>query len=109
MVGQVTLSGAPAGAYLDGERRDLAVLAPGGYFWRPAVGEAVLVLKQEGEPGCVAGVRCGGNLDPGEVLIRAGQGDAAIRLENNGTVNLTGQVLINGVPLEDLLDQGGDA
>ena len=109
MVGQTTLSGDPAGAYLDTERRALVVFAPGGYVWRPAVGEEVLVLKQEGENSCVVGVRCGGDLAPGEVLIHAGQGDAAVKLGNNGTVNLMGQVLINGVPLEDMLNKGGEA
>ena len=43
------------------------------------------------------------------IVCSVGQGDAAVKLGNDGTVNLTGQVLINGVPLEDLLDQGGDA
>ncbi|HJG87004.1 hypothetical protein [Pseudoflavonifractor capillosus] len=109
MVGQATLSGDPAGAYLDAERRALAVFAPGGYVWRPAVGEEVLVLKQEGEHACVVGARCGGELNPGEVLIRAGQGNAAIKLGNDGTVSLVGQVLVNGVPLEDMLNRGGGA
>ena len=34
----------------------------------------MLVLKQEGEKTCAVGVRCGGDLAPGEVLIHAGQG-----------------------------------
>ena len=109
MVGRTTLGGDPAGVYLDAERRTLAVFAPGGYVWRPAVGEEVLVLKQEGEDTCVVGVRSGGSLAPGEVLIHAGQGEAAVKLGNDGTVHLTGQVLINGVPLEDMLNRGGGA
>ena len=36
--GEVTLEGDPAGAYLDGERRQLAVYGPGGYCWKPALG-----------------------------------------------------------------------
>lgn len=43
--GEVTLEGDPAGAYLDGERRQLAVYGPGGYCWKPALGDRVLVLK----------------------------------------------------------------
>lgn len=59
--GEVTLEGDPAGAYLDGERRQLAVYGPGGYCWKPALGDRVLVLKagQGGESPCVAGKRQG--------------------------------------------------
>ena len=109
MVGRTTLPGDPAGVYLDAERRTLAVFAPGGYVWRPAVGEEVLVLKQEGEDTCVVGVRCDGDLVSGVVLMHAGLGEAPVKLGNDGTVRLTGQVLINGVPLEDILNRGGGA
>ena len=43
--GVVTLEGEETAVYLAGERRDLPVLSPGGYCWRPAEGETVLVLK----------------------------------------------------------------
>ncbi len=58
-VGVVTLGGDPAGVYLSGERRWVAVYAPGGYQWRPAVGEKVLVLKagDHQESPCLVGVR----------------------------------------------------
>ena len=45
LVGQVTLPGDPAAVYLDGERRELPVYGPGGYIWRPAKDQQVLVLK----------------------------------------------------------------
>ena len=71
--GEVTLEGDPAGAYLDGERRQLAVYGPGGYCWKPALGDRVLVLKagQGGESPCVAGKRQGEaeTLGAGEVSI----------------------------------------
>lgn len=56
-VGQVTLPEDPAGVWLDGERRMLPVFAPGGYVWRPSLGEQVLVLKtgRQGEAPCVLG------------------------------------------------------
>lgn len=65
--GEVTLEGDPAGAYLDGERRQLAVYGPGGYCWKPALGDRVLVLKagQGGESPCVAGKRQGEAADAG--------------------------------------------
>lgn len=109
-VGRATLEGDPAGAYLDGERRALPVFAPGGYFWRPALGQKVLVLKGDGpgEPSCVAGVRAeGGVSEPGEVLLRAGTGRTAVRLRNNGCLELRGTILINGILLEDLIRNGG--
>ena len=43
-LGQVTLSGDPAGVSLGGERRWLPVYSPGGYCWKPAAGDRVLVL-----------------------------------------------------------------
>lgn len=100
LVGAATLEGETAGAYLDGERRDLAVFAPGGYCWRPAVGQELLVIKGADGP-CVAGTRSGA-VQPGEVLISAGSGGASILLKNDGTVELTGRVLVNGTPVEEL-------
>ena len=97
-VGTVTLGGDPAGVCLDGERRDLPVFAPGGYVWRPARGDQVLVLKTgiDGEAPCVAGARCaeGYGLAEGEVLLYSG--GASIRLSANGTVSITGRLLVDG-------------
>ena len=45
LVGRVTLPGDPAAVYLDGERRELPVYGPGGYIWRPAKDQQVLVLR----------------------------------------------------------------
>lgn len=98
LVGEVTLGGDPAGAYLDGERRALPVFGPGGYVWRPAPGQQVLVIKagQQGEAPCVAGALCGEQwqLEPGEVLIH--NGEASIRLRMDGTVAVTGSMTLNG-------------
>lgn len=106
LVGRATLEGDPAGAWLDGERRMLPVFGPGGYYWRPALGQELLVLKGggPGEPSCAAGVRTEGeNLEPGEVLLRAGKGGASVRLKNDGSLELCGEILVNGAPLETLL------
>lgn len=58
-LGLVTLGGDPAGVYLGGERRWVAVCAPGGYQWRPRTGDKVLVVKagDQREIPCLAGVR----------------------------------------------------
>ena len=106
LVGQVTLPGDPAAVYLDGERRELPVYAPGGYVWRPDREQQVLVLKTgaAGEAPCVAGTPCGEEreVSPGEVLLYSG--GATIRLNHgsvtiNGSVNLVGQVTVNGRPV----------
>lgn len=105
IVGPTTVAGEQAGAYLDGERRCLPVFGPGGYHWRPGLGQEVLVLKGEGEPTCVAGVRCKGeDLAPGEIRLEAGQAKLCLRLD--GTIELSGQVKVNGVDLEDLMSGG---
>lgn len=104
-VGRVTLEGDPAAACAAEERRNLPVFGPGGYCWRPALDQEVLVLKtgDAGEESCVAGARCAGTVAPGEVYLFSGGGKAAIRLYNDGTVAITGRkVMVNGV----LLSQG---
>ncbi len=97
-VGTVTLGGDPAGVCLDGERREVPVFAPGGYVWRPMRGDQVLVLKTgtEGEAPCVAGARCIRTdvVAEGEVLIFSG--GCSIRLSTDGTVSVTGKLLVNG-------------
>ena len=103
-LGQVTLGGDPAGVFLGGERRWLPVYSPGGYRWRPGVGDRVLVVRAgDGkESPCIAGCRQGeGDLEPGEVRIAGGTG--GVRLYSGGT-DLTGAVTINGQALEALIE-----
>ena len=103
--GVVTLEGEKTAVYLTGERRDLPVLSPGGYCWRPAEGETVLVLKSgaDGEELWVAGVPGDGtDLAPGEVCIQSRQ--AAVFLGNDGSIDLRGTVKINGTPIEELFE-----
>lgn len=101
LTGPVTLPGDPAGAWIEGERRGVTVYAPGGYHWVPKLGDEVLVLKsgEAGELPCALGVPSGGQgLRPGEVLITAGE--AAIKLKLNGEVAVTGQLTVNGTPVQ---------
>ena len=103
--GVVTLEGEKTAVYLAGERRDLPVLSPGGYCWRPAEGETVLVLKSgaDGEELWVAGMPGDGtDLAPGEVRIQSRQ--AAVFLGNDGSIDLRGTVKINGTPIEELFE-----
>lgn len=102
-VGVVTLGGDPAGVYLGGERRWVSVYAPGGYQWRPGVGQQVLVLKagDQQESPCLVGARQSGQeLEPGGVRICGGQGQIDLCAQG---VALTGPVLVNGQGLEELI------
>ena len=103
-VGEVTLE-EPLGVYLEGERRWAGVYSPGGYRWRPAQGEQVLVLKAgaEREQLCIAGRQQEGDLEPGEVELSSGSGKSMIRLREDGELALDGWVTVNGVRLEDLI------
>ena len=104
-LGTVTLGGDPAGVNMGGERRWLPVFAPGGYSWRPTVGDKVLVLKtgSQGENPCILGLEQDlEDLGPGEVRLHGT--DSAVQL-SKGRVELTGQVLVNGRTLEDMITQ----
>ena len=100
-VGLVTLGGDPAGVNLGGERRWLPVYSPGGYAWRPAAGDKVLVVKTGGEreAPCVLGrAQQGEDLRPGEVRLEGPDCSLALR---DGAVHLNGTVWVNGMTLED--------
>lgn len=102
-LGEVTLGDNPAGVYMEGERRWTQVYSPGGYCWRPALGDQVLVLKAGGEREnpCIVGRKQTQALEPGQVNISTGR--AAIDLRAGGTVDLQGTVKVNGVSLEELI------
>lgn len=93
-LGEVTIGGEAPAVELDSERRGLAVYAPGGYRWRPAAGQAVLVLKADGTP-CVAGTPSAGGIAPGEVVVESA-GGASVRLDNLGKITLTGNAAVSG-------------
>lgn len=106
--GAVTLEGDPAGAYLDGERRELGVYGPGGYCWKPALGDQVLVLKAgaQGETPCIAGKRQrDSGLEAGEVSIYNGRQTSGLKLRGDGRLELEGQVMVNGQNLIRLIQQ----
>lgn len=111
-LGVVTLEEARPGVYLSGERRGLTVVGPGGYCWRPAADQEVLVIKagEEGERPCVAGVPCDGErgkeLLPGDVGIYVGR--AAVVLKTGGDLDLRGNVMLNGVLLSELFSPKED-
>lgn len=113
LTGPVTLAGNEVGAWLEGERRGVAVFSPGGYHWSPQIGDQVLVLKagEMGEQPCAVGVAQSEGLSPGEILIETGK--ASIRMTPNGNIALTGVFTVNGtvvgplpLPEEDEGEEG---
>ncbi len=88
--GTVTISGGELAVELDSERRGLELYGPAGYRWTPKVGERVLVIQGRGEDPCVVGTKTGAYV-PDRVTIEA------------GSIDLNGQVLIGGVPLESYI------
>lgn len=97
-LGTVTLGGNPAGVYLAGERRNLPVLAPGGFSWAPSTGQQVLVIKTgaDGEAPYVAAALSDTAIAPGSVRIFNSLGNASITLDGGGNVRLVGRIYVNG-------------
>lgn len=96
--GEVTIPGRKAAAKAaDREERLLPLVSPGGFAWLPDPGEQVLVLR-EGAP-CIIGRTQPEQekLLPGEVMLYAG--NSSIVLRKDGTIAITGRVLVNGVEL----------
>ncbi len=93
-----TIGGAEVGVSAGGERRNVPLFSPGGYTWRPRTGETLLVIKT-GDAVCAAGTESGAAADlvAGEVRI-ASAGGASILLKNDGTVEISGLLTVNGVP-----------
>ena len=87
--GSVTLSGDKCAVMGYSEHRGIEIYSPGGYFWRPCVGDDVLVIKDGG----ILGRKIENDgLLPGEVCIRSA-GGAEIRLLNDGTVHIKGEII----------------
>ncbi len=94
-LGTVCTAGGSPSVNTDTERRNLQIISPGGYGWVPEDGRQALVLP--GTPDMLLG-QVGTppvELEPGEVCLYTGK--CAIILRNDGTIELNGRVLINGV------------
>ena len=104
-LGLVTMGGDPTAVVLGGERRWLPVCSPGGWAWRPRMGERVLVLKAgvEKESPCVLGrIQDGNGLKPGEARLSGGKSTVFL---GEDALELTGEIRVNGVPLEEYIRQ----
>lgn len=103
--GAVTQNQGLTGVYLDGERRQLDLVSPGGYRWVPAVGESVLVLKENQGDGAqhVVGT-CGLSVDglsPGDVEISSG-GTAGVRFSGE-EAEIFGTLKYQGMTMEEYI------
>ena len=97
-LGVTTIGGERAGVYTRGEVRDLALCTPGGLLWRPKSGDRVVVLKggPGGEEAFVLGTEdeTAADLADGERRLYAD--GASVTLRNDGTVSISGSLIING-------------
>lgn len=101
-LGVTSIAGEQVGVVTRGEVRALPVYGPGGYVWLPENGSGVLVIK--GGPGgqeqSVAGTlqkAAPAGMKPGEVYLY-GPGDNSVYLRQDGTVEISGRLVINGQP-----------
>lgn len=99
-LGVTTIAGDSVGVVTRGEVRALPIYGPGGYVWLPESGAAVLVIKggPGGEEQCVAGMKqrdVPEGMQPGEVFVY-GPGENSIYLKRDGTMELRGEVDIQG-------------
>ena len=112
--GLVTVGGGEAAVMLDSERRGLEVYAPAGYRWTPEAGQRVLVIQGQGEIPGIVGVRQDGaqprNVDISAKTVSVSGQNISIQAEGSAAVtgqfvDLRGQVLVNGTPLETVITQ----
>ncbi len=102
--GVVTQSEGVTGVYLDGERRQMGQVSPGGYRWKPGVGQEVLVLKDgDGRQHMVAVALTEEALKPGEVEI-CSEGGALIRLAGD-KVEIEGEVFLAGQDFQSYIEE----
>ncbi len=95
--GRVSIAGGAPAVELAGEQRELELASPGGYFWKPKAEQQALVLRTDDGGRLAAGIlsEAPEDLEPGEVRL-VSAGGAEIRLGNDGSVQITGTLYING-------------
>lgn len=101
-LGVTTIAGDRVGVMTRGEVRALPVYGPGGYVWLPENGNGVLVVKggPGGEEQSVTGMLQKDppeGMLPGEVYLYGPAGNS-VYLKQDGTVEIRGQLMINGMP-----------
>ena len=92
--GEITVSGDDLAVFNHCEHRGAELFSPGGYFWRPDIGDVVLVIKDEETAVCGKKTEVA-ELEPGEVCIMS-KGGAKLRLSNDGNIYITGKIITEG-------------
>ena len=95
--GVVTVGGQTPAVTVDGEERNARIASPGGYYWRPAPSDPVVVSRSGGLT-ILGRLQENTPLSPGEICISTGR--ASIRLLPDGAIRLEGEIFINGTKLE---------
>ena len=102
-MGTVTIGGDSPAVLTDSESRNISVISPGGYIWRPAVGDELLIIKNTDGEKCAVGASKAAAYDevlPGEVLIYSK--GAHILIKNDGDIEISGNIKVDGS-----IDAGG--
>lgn len=104
--GTVTVEAAEPAVFSSGEDRNVKVVSPRGFFWKPMNGEKVLIIKGGvfGEEAYIVGAMQDGDTpEAGEIRIAPASGNAEIVLHNSGLVEINGNLFINGAPYIPLI------
>ena len=90
-----TISGETTAAMTDGELRNIIVVAPGGYGWKPDVGTEILIMKSDGQKVAAAAMDDPPvELSPGEAAIYSK--GAVIHIKNSGEIEISGSIKLSG-------------
>lgn len=107
--GVVTVSGEKAAVMLEGEKREMQLLYPGGLMWSPVAGEEVIVLRSEdGEQYLLGSCGPGEGLGSGEKLLKGPGGSIGIGKDGvsiSGNVEIKGRLTVNGVDILAAIEQ----
>lgn len=105
-IGVVTVGGQSPSVMIEGEKRGLEIVSPGGIYWAPGRDEQVVVTRCGEELFVTGSLSPAPALSAGELCLKSGE--AGIRLRPNGeielygTVNVKGMLLLNGVDIRSM-------
>lgn len=95
-VAQVSFSDSGGiGAVAFGETRDIPVFSPRGISYKPCEGDRMLMLPVDGAQTCVGCLSVCSDIESGEIKL-ASAGGAALKLKNNGEVEINGLIITKG-------------